>query len=81
MSLQIQLRFMQVVLFRTQQNSYFCKLNTTGLADEHILMRLDDTYSYFAEAVYTSYHIQVGSKLQTNRTNKTLLFKPYIDIY
>ena len=38
-------------------------------------MMLDDTYAYVSKALYTSYHIQIGGMLQTNRTDETLLLK------
>ena len=50
----------------------FWKSNTTAPADDNILMRLDDTYAHFAKQ--TSYYIDFGGMVQTNRTDETLLF-------
>ena len=52
----------------------FCKTNTTDPAVYNILMRVEDTYAC-SQVLYTSYHIQIGGMLQTNRTDETLLFK------
>ena len=38
-------------------------------------MRLDDTYAYLANVLYTSYDIQLGGIIENIMTDETFMFK------